>query len=72
MQRKHNKKVREAMILFDDETMNDDAFDDYIDKTFGNKTGQKLRKEILNSNKDFDSKKVAYQEALNKLFNSKK
>ena len=69
MRRKHNKKVREAMTLFDDETMNDDAFDAYIDKTFGNKIGQKLRKEILNSNKDFDSKKVAYQEALNKLFN---
>lgn len=72
MRRKHNKKVREAMTLFDDETMNDDAFDAYIDKTFGNKTGQKLRKKILNSNKDFDSKKVAYQEALNKLFNGKK
>ena len=69
---KHNKKVHEAMILFDDETMNDDAFDAYIDKTFGNKAGQKLRKKILNSNKDFDSKKVAYQEALNKLFNGKK
>jgi len=57
-------KVKDIMQQFDDTTMDDDEFDEYVDSVLGNDMGQKLRKEILNSNKSFSDKKQAYKDAV--------
>ena len=52
------------MQQFDDTTMDEDEFDEYVDSVLGNDMGQKLRKEILNGNKSFSDKKQAYKDAV--------
>lgn len=57
-------KVKDIMQQFDDTTMDEDEFDEYVDSVLGNDMGQKLRKEILNGNKSFSDKKQAYKDAV--------
>lgn len=57
-------KVKNIMQQFDDTTMDEDEFDEYVDSVLGNDMGQKLRKEILNGNKSFSDKKQAYKDAV--------
>lgn len=59
-------KVKDIMQQFDDTTMDEDEFDEYVDSVLGNDVGQKLRKEILNGNKSFSDKKQAYKDAVEK------
>ena len=57
-------KVKNIMQQFDDTTMDEDEFDEYVDSVLGNDMGQKLRKQILESNKSFSDKKQAYKDAV--------
>lgn len=57
-------KVKDIMQQFDDTTMDEDEFDEYVNSVIGNDMGQKLRKEILNGNKSFSDKKQAYKDAV--------
>ena len=57
-------KVKDIMQQFDDTTMDEDEFDEYVDSVLGNDMGQKLRKQILESNKSFSDKRQAYEDAV--------
>lgn len=57
-------KVKDIMQQFDDTTMDEDEFDEYVDSVLGNDMGQKLRKEILNGNKSLSDKRQAYEDAV--------
>lgn len=57
-------KVKTIMQQFDDTTMDEDEFDEYVDSVLGNDMGQKLRKRILESNKSFSDKRQAYEDAV--------
>lgn len=57
-------KVKDIMQQFDDTTMDEDEFDEYVDSVLGNDMGQKLRKQILESNKSFSDKRQVYEDAV--------